>query len=252
MLDYTDKTILITGGSRGIGAAAAKMFSVCGGDIAIVYRSDDTAAGNVKSYVEKNDQECLTIKADLSKMAGVVKAVDETLNKFGKIDILVNNHGIWNEGPIDTMTEEVWDEMMDVNLKSFYMLCHKIVPHMKERNEGRIINLTSTAGQRGEAYHSHYAATKGGIISFTKSLSSELAPNNILVNGVAPGWVDTDLNNEVFSDVERKKKIIEGQPLGSIPKSEDIAGAILFLASHLSNHITGEIINVNGGSVLCG
>jgi 3-oxoacyl-[acyl-carrier protein] reductase len=150
------------------------------------------------------------------------------------------------------MSEENWKETIDINLNSLFYFCNEVVPQMKKQKCGRIINVSSTAGQRGEAFHSHYAASKGAMISFTKSLASELAPFNILVNSVAPGWVDTDMCSGVFSDKEYKEKVRKGIPIGRIPTPDDIAGPILFLASDLARHITGEILNVNGGSVLCG
>ncbi len=171
-----------------------------------------------------------------------------------RIDILVNNHGIWNDipEPVDSMKLESWEKMLKTNLDSYFLLCKNVVPIMKKQKAGKIILLSSTAGQRGEAYHSHYAASKGAIISFTKSLSTELAVDNINVNAVAPGWVDTDMCTTVFAEEGKRETITESIPLKRIPSSEDIAGSVLFLASHLSNHITGEVINVNGGSVLCG
>ena len=141
---------------------------------------------------------------------------------------------------------------MRVNLTSNFLFVKAVLPSMKQNKFGRIINISSTAGQRGEAFHSHYAASKGGMISFTKSLAVELAPYNITTNSVAPGWVDTDLNNEVFADAEFKENARKGIPVGRIPVAEDIAGPVLFLASDLARHINGEILNVNGGSVLCG
>lgn len=252
MINLSGRTTIITGGSRGIGAASAIMFAEAGADIAINYHSNEEAARSTHSKVEKMGRKCYFAKADFSLAQDVSRFLDGVMDAFGRVDILVNNHGIWNDGPITEMTEETWDEIMRVNLKSFYLLCSKTVKIMKNQGGGRIINISSTAGQRGEAFHSHYAATKGAIISFTKSLAVELAEENILVNCVAPGWVDTDMNNDVFADDEIKRKIIESIPLKKIPPPEDIAGPILFLASELSNHITGEVINVNGGAVLCG
>lgn len=252
MINLSGRTTIITGGSRGIGAASAIMFAEAGADIAINYHSNEEAARSIHSKVEKMGRKCYFAKADFSLAQDVSRFLDGVMDAFGRVDILVNNHGIWNDGPIAEMTEETWDEIMRVNLKSFYLLCSKTVKIMKNQGGGRIINLSSTAGQRGEPFHSHYAATKGAIISFTKSLAVELAEENILVNCVAPGWVDTDMNNDVFADDEIKRKIIESIPLKKIPPPKDIAGPILFLASELSNHITGEVINVNGGAVLCG
>ncbi|MFZ1080729.1 MAG: SDR family NAD(P)-dependent oxidoreductase, partial [Candidatus Kryptoniota bacterium] len=165
---------------------------------------------------------------------------------------LVNNAGIWTYGEIDNMDEKVWDETMDLNLKGTFLFCRYVVPIMKKQGEGRIVNLSSTAGQRGEASHSHYAATKGAIISLTKSLSTELGPFNIRVNSVAPGWVDTEMSAEALNDKNYREEVRRAIPLGRIPTAEDIAGPIVFLASDLARHVTGEILNVNGGSVLVG
>lgn len=252
MIDFTGKIAVITGGSRGIGAASAIMFANAGADVAINYNSNKDAANRVKSSVEEIGKKCFTAKGNFAKSGDVQQFISGVIEQYGKIDILVNNHGIWNDGPITEMTEETWDEMMNVNLKSFYLLCRTVIKEMRKHDGGKIINVSSTAGQRGEAFHSHYAATKGAIIAFTKSLAVELADDNILVNCVAPGWVDTELNDGVFADEVLKKQITEGIPLKRIPPSEDIAGPILFLASDLAQHITGEVINVNGGAVLCG
>ena len=150
------------------------------------------------------------------------------------------------------MSEKVWNETMAVNLNGMFFITNAVVPVMKKQMEGKIVNISSTAGQRGEAEHSHYAASKGGMISFTKAIATELGPFNINVNSVAPGWVDTDLNNEVFADKNYKEQERKKIPLQRIPTPEDIAGPVLFLVSDLSRHITGEILNVNGGSVLIG
>ena len=150
------------------------------------------------------------------------------------------------------MTEAQWDEMVRVNLKSVYSIIHFGVPHMIKQKSGKIIAISSTAGQRGEAFHTHYGATKGAVISFVKGLSTELARHNILVNCVAPGWVSTDMSNPVINTKEGAKAIKAAIPLGRAATAEEIAGSILFLASDLANFLTGEIINVNGGSILCG
>ncbi|MBI3005398.1 MAG: SDR family oxidoreductase, partial [Ignavibacteriales bacterium] len=173
-----------------------------------------------------------------------------TLVEFGKIDIVVNNAGIWTYGEIGNMDDNLWNQTMDVNLKGIFNVCNAVVPHMKRNNGGRIINIASTAGQRGEANHSHYAASKGGILAFTKSIAAELAPFGILANAVAPGWVDTEMNDGVFADTEFKTQVVDAIPLKRIATAQDVAGAVLFLASDLASHITGTTINVNGGSVL--
>lgn len=254
MIDLSGKVSVITGGSRGIGAATAIMFAKAGSDIAINYNIREDSAYKVEQNVKNIGKTCVTIQANLAVTSDVERFLDEIIDRFSRIDILVNNHGIWNEDdiPVSEMTEEAWDEMMDINLKSYYLLSRNVVKVMRRQGGGKIINLSSTAGQRGEAYHSHYAATKGAVIAFTKSLATELADENILVNAVAPGWVDTDMCTGVFSDPKMKQEIIDGIPLKRIPPPEDIAGPILFLASDLARHVTGEIINVNGGAILCG
>ena len=166
--------------------------------------------------------------------------------------MLVNNAGIWTYGLIGEMDGQEWKETMEVNLDGMFYMTNAVVPLMKKKKEGKIINISSTAGQRGEAEHSHYAASKGGMISFTKAIATELGPFNINVNSVAPGWVDTELNAEVFADRKYKEQERKKIPIQRIPTPEDIAGPIVFLASDLARHITGEILNVNGGSVLIG
>jgi len=177
---------------------------------------------------------------------------EQVLAKWGWVDILVNNAGIWTYGEMGNMEPEVWEETIRVNLTSIFYTCNALIPTMKKRGSGQIINVSSTAGVRGEALHSHYAATKGALIALTKSLAVELAPYGIRVNCVAPGWVETDMCEEVFQDKQFKEEVRRSIPIGRIPPPEDIAGPILFLASNLARHITGEILNVNGGSVLCG
>ena len=182
------------------------------------------------------------------------KLVEFTRERLGRIDILVANAGIWNEAdaPIEKLTEREWDEMMRVNVKSVYSVIHFSVPHMITQRSGRIIAISSTAGQRGESFHTHYGASKGAIISFVKGLATELARHNILVNCVAPGWVDTDMSASVLRNKASLKQAAAAIPLKRPGTAEEIAGPILFAASDLATFVTGEVINVNGGAVLCG
>lgn len=252
MIRLNGEKAWITGGSRGIGKASAILLAQAGCDVIINYKQNREAAEKVKQIVEKQGRECLIYRVDMCQKDQVEKMVEDVIKNWGKLDILINNAGIWTYGEMGSMEEKIWKETMRVNLDGVFYACNTVVPYMKQRKRGGIINVSSTAGVRGEAFHSHYAATKGAVISFTKSLSTELAPYNIRVNCVAPGWVDTEMCADVFRDSEYRKKIEESIPLKRIPPPEDIAGPILFLASHLSRHITGEIINVNGGAVLCG
>ena len=251
MISLEGKTALITGGSRGIGRATAILFAQAGADVAINYLDRENAALEVKEKVENLGRECLTLKADISQKDQVERLVGTVLNEWNRIDILVNNAGIWTYGEIGNMDMGTWQETMRLNLDAVFFLCNALVPGMTKRKEGWIINVSSTAGVRGEAYHSHYAASKGAIITFTKSLAAELAPIGIRVNCVAPGWVDTEMCEEVFRAPGFRDKVESSIPLKRIPPPIDVAGPILFLASDLARHITGEVINVNGGSVLC-
>ena len=250
MITLNEKIAIITGGSRGIGAATAMLLAQAGAHIVITYTKNEKAADYIVQKIRHIGKECIAIKADISKEKNAAMVVEKTLRKFGRIDILVNNAGIWTYGLIGEMSEKVWKETMAVNLDGMFFITNAVVPVMKKQKSGKIINISSTAGQRGEAEHSHYAASKGGMISFTKAIATELGPYNINVNSVAPGWVDTDLNNEVFADTIYKEQERKKIPLQRIPTPEDIAGPVLFLASDLSRHITGEILNVNGGLAL--
>lgn len=251
MLNLKDRVVLITGASRGIGREAARMLAELGARVAVNYHRNREKAEEIVTQInDRHPGAAIAVAADVGERSHVEKMVKDTLNAFGRIDVLVNNAGIWTYGAIAEMPEEVWDETMRVNLKSIYYCCRSIVPIMIRQREGRIINVSSTAGQRGEAFHSHYAATKGAIISFTKSLAAELAPHNILVNCVAPGWVDTDMSHEAIRN--EADTILSTIPLKRPGRAEEIAGAIVFLASDLATYVNGEILNVNGGSVLCG
>lgn len=250
MIDLTNKITLITGGSRGIGAACVKYFVRANSSVAFTYKQRKDEADKLASQFI--DKDIFPVKVDMESETEINKCVNDVIKKFGRIDILVHNAGIWNDGTIEKLTLKGWEELMRINLTSNFLFVKAVIPSMKQNKFGRIINISSTAGQRGEAFHSHYAASKGGMISFTKSLAIELAPYNITTNSVAPGWVDTELNNEVFADAAFKEEARKGIPLGRIPTADDIAGPVLFLASDLARHINGEILNVNGGSVLCG
>ena len=251
MIHLEGKKALITGGSRGIGRAAAILFAKAGADVAINYIRQCQAAQEVQEQITDLGKECVVLKADISIEEEVAKMVKSLIERWKQIDILVNNAGIWTYGEMGKMNDAVWAETIRTNLDAVFYTCNAVVPIMRQKERGWIINVSSTAGVRGEALHSHYAASKGAIISFTKSLAVELAPYGIRVNCVAPGWVDTDMCEGVFTDLEFRKKVEESIPLRRIPPPEDIAGPILFLASDLARHITGEVVNVNGGSVLC-
>ena len=246
-----DKVALITGASRGIGKAAALMFAQTGCDLVINYYNSEKDAKEVATHAENLGVTAKIYKADISNKRQVEDMVAYAVKEFGRIDILVNNAGVWKYAAIDRMTEEQLKETIAVNLYGTFYPITASVPYMIKQRSGNIINISSTAGQRGEPYHSHYAASKGAIISLTKSLAVELAPHHIRVNCVAPGWVDTDMSHASLMGEEREK-ILQAIPMGRAGTADEIAGSVLFLASELSTFITGEIINVNGGAVLCG
>ena len=251
MIHLENKVALVTGASRGIGRAVALLFARTGCKVIVNYRADNKSADEVVRLVEKAGAEALAIQADVANFEAVTAMIDRAVSRFGKIDIVVNNAGIWEYNPIDTMTAASLERTIDINvLGSFYPLM-AAVPHMKKRKSGSIINISSTAGQRGESFYSPYAASKGAVISLTKSLAVELAAYNIRVNCVAPGWVETDMSRPSLEE-DRAGKVISQIPLGRVGTPEELAGPVLFLASDLSTFVTGEVINVNGGAVLCG
>lgn len=254
MISLAGKAALITGGSRGIGAAAVKMFAQAGADVVFSYNSAKEAAKQVQQEAARHGTRVEAFKADAGRHEDNRKLVEHTIQRLGRLDVLVANAGVWNQEdlPIEKMSEKQWDDMMRVNLKSVYSVIHFAVPQMIKQKGGKIIPISSTAGQRGESFHTHYGASKGGIISLTKGLATELARHGILANCVAPGWVATDMSNPVLETKAGKKMAEATIPLGRPGTADEIAGPILFLASDLANFMTGEILNVNGGAILCG
>ncbi len=252
MISLVGKVVLVTGGSRGIGAAVAVMMAKAGATVVLTYTKHKSDAQRVARRIAKIGSECLIIKSDVKNPAEVWRAVTATVDHFGRIDILVNNAGVWRRGVIGSMTERQWDETIDVNLKGTFLFCNAVVPIMMKQRSGKIINVASTAGQRGEPFYSHYAASKGGMIAFTKAIAAELAPHGIIVNCVSPGWVDTDMTSHVFRKRGEARAINKGIPRGRVASADEIAGPVVFLASDLANHLVGAVLNVNGGSVLFG
>ncbi|MEK6757370.1 MAG: 3-oxoacyl-ACP reductase family protein [Bacteroidota bacterium] len=252
MITLLGKVVLITGGSRGIGAAVATMMAEAGATVAFTYNADKAGAQRTAHRVARCGSECLIIQADVSKSDDVRRTVKTVLGHFGRIDILINNAGVWKRGRMGKMTEAQWDETLDINLKGTFLFCNEVVPVMRKQKGGKIVNIASTAGQRGEPFYSHYAASKGGAIALTKALGAELAPENIIVNCVSPGWVHTDMTASVLRDRKQLRDIKKVIPRGRVGTPEEIAGPVLFLASDLSNYIVGAVLNVNGGSVLFG
>lgn len=251
-LGLADRVALVTGGSRGIGKAVVTLLASHGAKVVVNYVSDERAAAETVAEVKELGGDVVAIQADVSKLEEGERLVKETVERFGRVDFLICNAGIWQGAAIESMSEELWDRTMDINLKGTWSVCRSAAPIMKEQGFGRIVIVSSTAGQRGEEFYSNYAASKGGQIAFTKSLSSELAPSGINVNSVAPGWVITDMTSDVFADAASLESISKTIPRRKVATPEEIAGPIVFLCSRWADNITGEILNVNGGSVLCG
>jgi 3-oxoacyl-[acyl-carrier protein] reductase len=253
-IDLQGEVAVVTGGSRGIGAATVRLFAEAGANVVFSYCRSATRAREVLRSCAGRNGSVFAQRADVSKMGDAQKLIDAATARFRRLDILVANAGIWNyqPAPIAKMSEREWDEMMAVNLKGVYTVIHCAARPMIRQRGGRIIVLSSTAGQRGEAFHTHYGASKGGIISLVKGLAAELALYNIRVNSVAPGWVNTDMCAPVKRNRRAYQQALASIPLRRFAEPEEIAMPILFLASSLASYITGEIINVNGGNVLCG
>ena len=251
-LNLKDRTVLITGASRGIGRSVVELFAELGASVAVNYVRDVEAANEAVAKAKTRGIKAVALQGDVSTLEDGSRVVKETLEHFGRLDFLICNAGIWEGDAVESISEELWDRTIAINLKGTWTVCRAAVPVMKQQEFGRIVIVSSTAGQRGEAKVSNYAASKGGQISFTKSLAVELAPFGINVNCVAPGWVETDMNDGVFADKARLESILQTIPLRKIGQPDELAAPIVFLCSKWASYITGEVLNVNGGSVLCG
>jgi len=251
-LALTERVALVTGGSRGIGKAVVALLASCGAHVAVNYVRDESAATATVEMARAHGVKALAVQADVSRLEEAERLIEQTIERFEKIDFLICNAGIWEGDSVEAISEELWDKTLDINLKGTWSVCRAAVPFMKKQRYGRIVIVSSTAGQRGEANVSNYAAAKGGQISFTKSLGPELAGFGINVNCVAPGWVETEMTKDVVDDKARLESINKTIPIGRMATPEEIAGPIVFLCTRWADHITGEVLNVNGGSVLCG
>lgn len=256
-LSLSGKVALISGGSRGIGAATVRLFVAAGAKVAFNYRSAREQAEALSK--ECGADACFPIASDLKGPQAAKALVAETVKRFGRLDILVANHGVWpvEDVPIDTMSDEQWRTTLAINLDGVFGLVKQSVAQMKSQPRGKgpaghIVLISSTSGQRGEAFHCDYSASKGALISMTKTLSSELARDGIYVNCVAPGWVQTDMTEEALANPNSGDEIRNTIPLGRVGRPDEIAGPVLFLCTEYASFISGEIFNVNGGAVLVG
>ena len=253
MIDLKDRTVLVTGGSRGIGAACCRLFARAGAAVLVHYRADEAAARALLAELEglsEGGPKHAVFRADLGREEEIRALFAFAGERWGRLDCLVNNAGIWVENRLPLLDTGRLRATLDLNVVAPFLCAREALPLLERSSDGSIVNVTSTAGQRGEAAYSDYAASKGALISATKSWAMELAPA-VRVNSVAPGWVDTDMTAAALSG-EGRTAALAGIPLRRVATGEDIAGPILFLASPLARHVTGEILNVNGGSVLVG
>ena len=256
-LTLIGKVALITGGSRGIGAATVRMFVAAGAKVFFSYeKATNPAAELVEELGEAN---CAAAACNLSGTDTAQQLVDATIQRFGRLDILIANHGVWpsQDASIENMSDAQWRNTVAINLDSVFALIKHSVAKMRRQTKsgnaaGHIVLVSSTAGQRGEAFHADYAATKGALISMVKGLSTELAKDGIYVNCVAPGWVNTDMSADALNDAKTRDLILNSIPLGRVATPEEIAAPILFLCTTQAGFITGEVFNVNGGAVLVG
>jgi len=241
----------VTGGSRGIGRAVARELCLSGARVAVNYRSDEASANAFVRELRDAGGEAMALAGDVADPVQARQLVRDVIAAWERLDILVNNAGVWEEDEAGRGDLAVWDRALAVNVRGSFLVTDAAVAHL-EKTSGSIVFISSTAGQRGEARHSAYAASKGAVISYTKSLAAELGPRNIRVNCVAPGWVETDMTRDALADPSRRREIETGIPVGRVASPRDIAGPVLFLVSDLARHLQGEILNVNGGSVLVG
>ena len=247
MLTLEGRSALITGGGRGIGHATALLFGRLGCRVALTYvRHAREAEGTAEELVRLGTT-ARAIQADLSRPGVAAAAVQETVTAFGGLDVLVVNHGIWKRAPFETLTAEQWDETLEVNLSGAYAVCQEAAREMLARGKGSIILVSSTAGQRGEAHYSHYAASKGALIALTQSLASELGPRGVRINAVAPGVVATPLTQQIRDDPAWDRAYAEKAALGRWARPEEIVGAVCWLASDAASFVTGSQVMVDGG-----
>ena len=245
--NLTDKVAIVTGASRGIGEAIAKQLSSCGAKIILIARNSDQLVA-VKETIILNGGIAESMAGDVSNLNSISEIVTNTIDKWGRIDILVNNAGIARDNIIMRMKEDDWDSVMNINLKGCFNGIKSVARPMIKNKAGRIINITSVIGQIGNAGQSNYAASKAGIMGLTKSMAKELGSRNITVNAVAPGYITTDMTNELNDEV--KEQLKSSIPLGRLGTPDDVANLVCFLASDEAGYITGQTFNVDGGMVM--
>lgn len=251
LIDLSGKVAVVTGGSRGVGRATSELLAAAGARVMIAYRSRDEEAVRTVAAIERAGGTATARRGDLTDAGEVAALFEDAVDRYGGVDLVVVNHGVWPPDPValSDMDPAQWRSTLSINLDSALLVAREAARHL--RNAGRLVFVGSTAGQRGEAMHADYAASKGALISLVKGLCVELAPRDVTVNCVAPGWIDTEMAAPAMRGEERTR-IESSIPIGRIASADDVAGPILFLCSPLARHVTGEILNVNGGAVLVG
>lgn len=245
---FKGKNVIVTGGSRGIGRAIALEFAKKGANVVINYVSSENEADTVASEIRNLGVEALIVKGDVSSFDDSKKIIDECIDKFGSVDILVNNAGITKDGLLMRMKEESFDRVLDINLKGVYNTCRNAISHMIKQKSGKIINISSVVGVIGNAGQANYAASKAGVIGFTKSIAKEVASRGITINAIAPGFIQSDMTDVLGENV--KKAMLDVIPVKRFGTPDEIAKVATFLASDDAGYITGQVINVDGGMVM--
>lgn len=244
-MDFGGKVVLVTGGSRGIGRACALAFGKRGATVVLSYAGNEAAASEAVGLIHQAGGKAKAVKFDVADSSACAEAVDSIVKEFGKLDVLVNNAGVAIDGLVMRVKDDDWDKTLDTNLKGAFALIRAASRPMMKAKGGAIINLTSIVGESGNAGQAAYSASKAGLIGLTKSVAKELASRNIRVNAVSPGFIDTDMTAKIPE--ETRKQMLAGIPLGKLGSPEDIANAVVFLASDSAAYITGEVLKVNGG-----
>lgn len=244
-VNFRGTSVLVTGGTRGIGRAIVEAFADAGANVAFTYRSSADAASTLVEELEAQGSEAMSLQGDVAELDTAQEHVDAVVDEWGGIDVLVNNAGITRDGLMLRMQEEDWDAVMDTNLKGVFNFCKAAYMPMMRQQSGVIVNISSVVGSTGNAGQTNYAASKAGIIGFSKSLAKELGSRDVNVNVVAPGYVKTDMTEEL--DEETRSAILDAVPLERMAHPEEIADAVLFLASPAAGYVTGHVLHVNGG-----
>lgn len=244
-MNFQGKVVMVTGGSRGIGRACALAFGKRGATVVLSYAGNEAAASEAVGLIHQAGGKAKAVKFDVADSSACAEAVDSIVKEFGKLDVLVNNAGVAIDGLVMRVKDDDWDKTLDTNLKGAFALIRAVSRPMMKAKGGAIINLTSIVGESGNAGQAAYSASKAGLIGLTKSVAKELASRNIRVNAVSPGFIDTDMTAKIPE--ETRKQMLAGIPLGKLGSPEDIANAVVFLASDSAAYITGEVLKVNGG-----